>query len=335
MAICQGGPEKGRLFFRRPAGFKSLHLLSMYRFLALLLLLATPANAVVIDQVVAVVGDQVITLSELNDEWKIARATPQDPPITRAELLSRMIDLELQMIRARKMGLTPTNADVEQAIADIIADNHLPSMDALEQALAGEGKTIAVLRKEITRQMSLMRLLQREVKGQVRVGDAETRAYYHAHPEAFTPPDTVQLRQIIFSLDGLSQADRGQAVAAIGRVREQVSDKGSFRAAERRLKGTEGVIAGRAGEFSITDLHPAIAAAVSGLSEGEVSGLVPLPTGLGLFLLDRRYRDAPAPFEQVADQARELATAEATQKRLTEWVASLKTHTPVVIKPYD
>ncbi len=308
--------------------------LSPYLFLTALLLCALPVRAAVIDQVVAVVGDQVITLSALNDEWQIVQAAPDAEPITRAELLSRMIDLKLQMMRARRVGLTPIPAEVEAAIADIIADNNLPSMAALQQALAKEGKTIAVLRQEITRQMSVMRLLQREVKAQVRVGDAESRAWYHAHPEAFTPPARVRLRQIVFSLDGLSQADRGQAVVAIGKVREQITGRASFKAAERRLKRTSNVTVGEAGELSTAELRGDLATAVAGLAEGEISSLVSLPTGLGLFLLDRRYQGTPVAFEQVADQARELATADATQKRLTQWIASLKTHTPVEIKPY-
>jgi peptidyl-prolyl cis-trans isomerase SurA len=93
---------------------------------------AAPVEPVEADRIVAVVGDEVITLVRLAAARKRAQAAaeaghtnlpPQD--VLERQLLERMIMDRIQMQFARETGLKVDDAQLDQAMTRIAANNKL------------------------------------------------------------------------------------------------------------------------------------------------------------------------------------------------------------------
>ncbi|HEY3347225.1 MAG TPA: SurA N-terminal domain-containing protein, partial [Nitrospirota bacterium] len=130
----------------------------------------------VIDRVVAVVGPEVITLSELQGEMapalsdltqklrgdELAAATDR----LRRQTLNNLIDKQLQLQQAKLDGIEVGPEEVEDAIKDIMKRNNLDEA-GLRQALSDEGFTLEDYKKNLADQLVIVRLVSRTVKSKI------------------------------------------------------------------------------------------------------------------------------------------------------------------------
>jgi len=295
-------------------------------FTLLFVLPGIPAAAEPIDGIAAIINGEAIPVSELERRTReLASATPAaEAPPSREVVRDLMVERRLQLQRAAALGINAGPADVDRAMTDLMASNNIRTLSQLEDALATEGRTLADLRGEITDQVTLMRLIQREVTSRVRITEHAMAEYYRAHPEEFSQPGQVRLRQIIFTTTRATPEAKATLQGLAAQARAQLTGRESFLAAEAQLRDTRGVITGEAGLFQQSELLPAISDALAGLELAGITQPVELPGGVGLFLVDEMTGTAPLPFDQVADRVRERLSETLTEKRLEAWLGELK-----------
>ena len=167
------------------------------------------AQAEVADRIVAVVNDEVITLSELNSAFEPYQAkieasytgAEREKALTetRMVLLNRMIDNLLMEQQARKAGIVIRDEEVTSAIKDLLERRNI-SQDDLRKALEREGITLEAYKKGVRDQLMRMKLVQREIKSKVAVSDEEIGEYYRKHREDYEGKDAVRIKQIFLPL---------------------------------------------------------------------------------------------------------------------------------------
>ena len=118
--------------------------------------LCTSAQAEVADRVVAVVNDEVITLSELNSAFEPFRANVMASSASeerekvlaenRMILLNRIIDNLLIEQQSRKAGIVIADEELTSAIRDLLKRRNI-SQDDLEKALDRDGVTMEMYKK--------------------------------------------------------------------------------------------------------------------------------------------------------------------------------------------
>lgn len=132
---------------------------------------ATPQNSSVtkLDRIIAIVNNDVITQSELNQEILQAKKQAQHtnsplPPEgeIRKQVLNHLIDKNLQMQLARSKNIQATDQDIDTALNNIAKQNNM-SLAQLKQALANSGTDYTEFRNRIHEQLLLQRLQQQEV----------------------------------------------------------------------------------------------------------------------------------------------------------------------------
>ena len=117
-----------------------------------------------LDQVVAVVDDDIIMASELRQRLEEVRENldargvempPEDVLIR--ETLDRLILESIQLQKARRAGVRISDAQLNAAVGRIAAQSGM-SLDQFRVALEQQGQSYADMREEVRRQMIIQRV---------------------------------------------------------------------------------------------------------------------------------------------------------------------------------
>lgn len=137
----------------------------------------------VIDEVVAVVNDQPILESSLDEEMAHVKAALQQqgtplpaPALLRHQVLEHLITQNLELQAAKNQGIQVSDDDVNRALSRI-ADNNGLTLAQLPQALAAQGENYAAFRRMIHDQLVIHQLEQQAVAANIDVSPSEIDNY--------------------------------------------------------------------------------------------------------------------------------------------------------------
>jgi peptidyl-prolyl cis-trans isomerase SurA len=141
---------------------------------------ATPK---LVDAIVAVVNNEVITLKELDEriqliERRMKGQNMQIPAraVLQQQVLERMIVNRAQMQLARETGIRIDDIMLDRAVARIAEQNNLPLQDFRDQ-LEKDGVSFGRFREEIREEITLQRLREREVDNKIQITESEVDNY--------------------------------------------------------------------------------------------------------------------------------------------------------------
>jgi peptidyl-prolyl cis-trans isomerase SurA len=267
---------------------------------------AAPDEPVEADRIVAVVGNEVITYHELRSRLESAlkqlqkQGTPLPPQdVLERQMLERLIMDRVQLQYAKESGLRIDDAQLDQAINRIAANNKL-SLPQFRQALEKDGIEYAKFREEIRNELTTVRLREREVDSKLVISDGEIDNYLEnqaatggneeyelAHillraPESASPEQLQKLRL------------RGEQALARARAGE------NFAVLTAAFSDAPDALQGGALGWRPLDRLPALYSEVAArLPVGEVSELLRSSAGFHIVkLIAKRGGSAPASVQQ-------------------------------------
>lgn len=165
-------------------------------------------NEAVVDRIVAVINQEIITLSEVE-----ARMGPQHKEIqsgnrlgmqeriyeVRRKILEQLIEEKLIDQEIEKSGTKVTNKEVEAALEDIKSRNAATQED-LEKALAKDGLSLETFKKQIEKKLQRMKLINIMIKIESKVGERELRDFYQKNIDGYRSTETYQTSHILFRI---------------------------------------------------------------------------------------------------------------------------------------
>ena len=291
---------------------------------AQLLTSAAPAGQP-LDRIVAVVNDDVILQSELNEavasvQQQYAGRTEQLPPmnVLQQQVLNRLVLMRLQIQKAQDQGIHVSDADVDQAIQGVAEQNKL-SPEQLRAEVERSGASFASFRGQLADQITVQRLHQSVVQDSVSVTDSEidnllSSPTYKA--------GEVHLAHIQISIPGGADAAAIQAAAAKAEQTLAAIKGGmDFNAAAIRYSdASDALDGGDLGWRRLDEIPPAFADTIASMKPGDVSPALRGPTGFHILkLVDQRQSSRKMVTElharQILIKPSELLTpAQAEQK---------------------
>lgn len=299
--------------------------------------MASTAQAVVVEKVVAVVGERAILLSELRARTKpfLAQVYQRVPAgaqqaqaidtVTR-QMLQRMIDDMVERQVAEKQHLQVTSEEIDAALERLAGMQNL-TIDQLISEAVRSGLSAQEYRDEIRRQLLEGKLLELRVKGRVRVTDEDMRALYtklqreERHQLGYsmqwivlrvpagTPTETVQLRR------GL--AERIVAEARAGADFGSLARKYSDDAASRDQGGD-------LGQQKPGQLDEPIENVLFGLEVGQVSSPFSYADALVIVRVSARDASRFSSYEDVRDQLAQRVYTDELEKERRKWLDGLR-----------
>ena len=156
-----------------------------------------PAN------VAAMVSGHPITYAEIDRQFKWqfpnqpAAVSGDQVQFQKLELLRALIDEELLLQRAEKLGLIATEAEVETKFNEIRAPY---TQEEFQKQLNDRGMTVDELKAKLRRDLSSEKLLNKEVLSHINISDKDVSEFYNANKTAFKyPEDNYRVAQIVVS----------------------------------------------------------------------------------------------------------------------------------------
>jgi peptidyl-prolyl cis-trans isomerase SurA len=297
----------------------------------------------VVDRIVAIVNDEIISLNELNDALKpyLARIKQQgytDEQArkilyrTREEVLNQLIDEKLTDQEIKRQNVSVSDEEIDLTIEDIKRQNQFTD-ETFRQALANEGLTIDDYRQRLKNQLLRSRLVNIEVRSKVVITDVEISNYYQEHIDEYKQDKSVHLRSILMTYPMFA----GDATKrGIWRQMEQVhaelkAGKDFATLARRHSQASFAAEGGDLGTFAYNELSPQIQFHIKGLKAGEFSEIVESEQGLQIFYVEALSESQAIPLEEVSAQIESKLYNEIVDKAFDTWLAELRTQSHIKI----
>ena len=292
-------------------------------------LISTADAAKLEDRIVAVVNSDLIMLSELKRDLlpeqdrlrKLYRGEDLERRLKTAEAMgvTKMIERKLQLQAAKNKGVDVSDLEVAQAV-----DEMKKQGETIDSA---DPNTVRSIREQLT----LMRVVDREVRGLIMVAESEMKRYYQEHQDRFAYPEEYQLSQILIkprTPDGLAAAHgRAEALLATLKHGEPFEDLA--------LRFSDGADASRGGRLGLVrqgELIPALEQALTSVEVGQTTGIVETAEGLHIVRVDDKKPRQFRPFEQVKAEIQSLVFQQKTEDQYQIWMADLKNKAYIEIK---
>ena len=293
--------------------------------------LTSSVNAQVIDRIVAIVNNDIITLSELNkltDPYKRKIEASDQTESQKAELfknvqkdaLERLIDQALTRQEAVKYRIRVDKDDVDNAVENFKRMNGLDQA-SLENALESQGISYENYRDRIRQDILQSMIINRAIRSKVIITAGEIKAYYEANAKMFKGVPKFKLRNILMD-------DEAAMAKVLDRIRKGESFSDLAKDHSIASNAPEG---GTLGIFDIQNFTPSIRDAVKGLQPGQTSKIIGTGQGFQLIHVDDIVMADGKSLEAARDQIHEILYKKQVEEKFKKWIKSLKENAHVKI----
>lgn len=317
--------------------------MSIAAFTVLLPGFAQGASKNTVDRIAAVVGTEIILLSEVHE-----RAEPQLKELEKAatgggaammlerrkgqivkDALGGIIDDYLVRQQARQMKVTVTTEEVAAAISNMARENGI-DLATFEQVIVSRGKSMAAYRTEMRRNLLKYKVLNLRVRGRVNITEDEARQYYNDQVRDVRATGTFEGAHILVKVAADARAIE---VAKIRKraeeIRERVVAGEDFAAVAKELSQDEGTSedGGSFGTLNPGELPSAIDRAFLDLEPGEIAGPVRTSEGFHVLRLNGREDLGVKPFSEVKTRIITQLMQQEMERQQEIWLKELRLQT--------
>ena len=276
--------------------FKQVLAQPLVALIILLVSLQASAQVKVLDKIVAIVDDDVVLKSELDQRMdaivaQLTQSGTQMPPekILEQQVLERLISERLQLTMGYDSGVRISDEELNQAIARIAASNKISVAQYIEQ-VALQGSSISAMRGEIRNELTIMRVQQGKVMRRIRISEQELDNFLKSEEGRFVTSPDVNIGQILLSIS--SDSNRKSIDQVVGRADllfNQIEQGADFRAIAIANSADQSALqGGDLGWRKMAQLPGVFIDAVEKLDAGEVSQPIRSAAGYHLIKLYER-----------------------------------------------
>ena len=226
------------------------------------------------------------------------------PPQSQEEALTLMLNIMDELVnnailvqRAQKLGVQATDGEVEDKFTEFKSPY---TEEEFQRQLKDRGVSVDDLKADIRQQLSVQKLINREVIAKISISDKDVSDFYAQYRSQFNVPEAqYRLSQIVVtpakdpqvrnrkSDDATSDVEARRKAAALLQQLEKGSDftQVAMDYSEDPVSTASGGDLGYVPESALNQSNPALKKAVLGLKPGETSAVIALPDGYRILKL--------------------------------------------------
>src|SRR5580692_9540189 len=301
----------------------------------------------VVEEIVARVNNEVITRSEFEHAKATAdedaksdcqnRCTPEQLNQLIEErkkgALRELIDQSLLVQRAKDMGIS-VEPDVIKQLDQIRIENKLPSMEALEQAVSGQGMNWEDFKNNIRTGLLTKKVIQSEVGSHINVTKEEIQRYYDEHKAEFVRPEQVALRSIEINTTGKDEAEVAELKKKAETALKRIQDGEDFgEIAKRYSDGSTAKQGGYLGPYKRGELSKELEDTVFSMKKNGLTGVMETKQGFLIMQVLEHYDEGEQALAKVQNEIEGKLYDQRLEPALREYLKTLREESYVVIKP--
>ena len=303
----------------------------------------TTNGAEIVDRIVAVVNDEVITLTELNNSLKPymekiqSLGYPQDKEQelifkVRKDMLDRLINQKIEDQEIKRSKVEISEEQVDKTIERIKETNYLTD-EQLRAALVKDGLTLEEYRSKIKDQILRDRLVALKVKSKIVITKEDIKAYYEKHTKEYGGKQKYHLRNIIMKVPlFLGSEKKLEIKAKMDEILEKLKAGESFKAlAAKYSESPAASEGGDLGEFEFDSLSPQLQKAIEKIKPGEFTPVLDTDQGYQIFFLEEISSAQGKTLEEVTPEIQGKLYNESIDKKYHAWIADLRKQSVIKI----
>jgi peptidyl-prolyl cis-trans isomerase SurA len=268
------------------------------------------------DNVAATVNGRTITYAELDKKYQSTFMSSTERPsddqmaIQKLEVLRSLVDNEIMLQRAEKLGLMATDADVESKFTELKAPY---TQEEFQRQLASTKMTVEDMKQQLKRDLSVQKLFTKEITSHISISDRDVTDFYTANKSSFNFPEAqIHLAQIMVTpnpdpnvrnLKSDKAQNEEQAHKKIDMLVARLKQGEDFAQlaqnfSEETTSAPNGGDLGFVPESALEKANPEIRKAIQAASPGQVTSVVRTAEGYRVFKI---YSKEPAGQRELTD----------------------------------
>jgi peptidyl-prolyl cis-trans isomerase SurA len=300
-------------------------------------------GAELIDRIVAVVNNDLISMEELNIQLKPylekinSMGYPPDKQRqmvfkVREEILNQMIDQKLTDQEIARYKITASDKEVDNAVERIKKTNSLTD-ETLRQALSKEGITLEEYRKRAKEHILRSSLVNREIKSKVVITKEDVKAYYDAHPELYGFEEKYHLANVMIKYpENPDYSIRMQIHQKMTEILQELkAGKSIDDVIQTFSSSTARVIGGELGTFALSTLDPIIREVVKEMTPGQYSEIIETDYGPQIFRLLEKVKTAGKTVEDASAEIENKLYKDMVDQKFSKWLEELRSRSHIKI----
>lgn len=317
---------------------------TFFMFLIFLTIPVPALHAELVDKIVGIVNNEVITLSEINAETKevdnkikstVPTADQQEAlEKARESALNSIIDKKLINQKAAEARVSVNDQEIEAALQEVRNRASLTE-EQFTTELGKAGLSLATYRDNLRSQLLQRKIVNYDIRSKIVITEAMMRKYYDTEYTFAAQSNEYYLLQIGCKWEtkptdsaAAVKTKKQDALLRAQRIHNLASDGQDFGSlAQQHSDFPSAQSRGDIGAFTLDDMSATMRDAVSVLKPGEVSTIIDTPVGYQFFKLlsgEQGHQVAKAPYEQVKETIRATLFEQKMQSAFKEWITELK-----------
>ena len=297
---------------------------------------AQAADAIVVDRIVAIVNDDLITLYDLNktlqpyeENIKALGYTPEKERETlfklRSDLLNRLIESKLTDQVVKRYNLEVSEEEIDNALERIKESRSLTDED-LRAGLAQQGLTLEEYRKNVKNQLLRNKLVNREIKSKIVITEKEIEVYYDTHREKYVSKKKYHIWNIFIRLPEFSdESTRGLAREKMETVISQLNQGQTFESLAAQDSDSPMAPSGAdLGLFQLDELSSQLQKTVGVMKAGDFSPILETPIGYQIIYVQKIVESDVNPLARVKSEIQEILYNEAVDNKFRVWLEDIR-----------
>ena len=307
---------------------------------------STPVRAdttTVVDRIVAVVNDEIITLYELNkmlqpyeENIEALGYTPEKKRETlfklRTDLLNKLIDQKLADQQIKKNNIKISTKEIDMTIERLKETRSYTDED-LRAGLAQQGLTMEEYRENLKQQLLRSNLVNREVKSKIVVTTQEIEEYYNAHRDKYAGQTKYHIWNIAIRFSAYADsAEIQSALEKMEAVLRQLEQGRSFQEIVNEIPNRPGMLEGSdLGLYELNEMSSDLQNTVKNMKAEEFSPILSSSGGHQIIYVEEILLTDPKAMSDAKAEIQEILYNEAVDNRYETWLTDLRKRSHIKI----
>ncbi len=312
-------------------------------FISAITLITRTLGAEVVDRIVAVVNNDIISLYELNlltkpfiERIEQAHYTIEEEQKMlyeiRRKMLDQLIDAKITDQELKRHNITVSEREVDGAIERVKEMAFLTDED-LRAELASQGLTMEEYRTRTKEQLLRRKLINREVRSKIVITQQDVKAYYDSNLDTYGGEKKYHLRNIIMPVPSLAGDEKKQEILVrMQEIWTELKQGNDFAAMARMYSqsrlASEG---GDLGFFQLDELSPQLKEEIQKLKAGEFTPVMETDVGYQILYVEELVETPGKSLEEVASEITEKLYNEIVDKKYQSWLKELRSRAYIKI----